>query len=123
VEYALFRLEEARALAKLGEREQAAALAMEVSGRLSEIDPQDAGRSYGLLAEIYAELGDRARAIELYELAAEQLAGAPSRYLVEAFSRLAELLEAEGRKDDALRVLKQAVGLQAEAGRMLTSME
>jgi len=123
VEHALFRLEEARALAKLGEREQAAALAMEVSGRLSEIDPHDAGRSYGLLAEIYAELGDRARAIELYELAAEQLAGAPSRYLVEAYSRLAELLEAEGRKDDALRVLKRAVGLQAEAGRMLTSTE
>ena len=60
VEYALFRLEEARALAKLGQREQAAALAMEVSGRLSDIDPHDAGRSYGLLAEIYAELGDRA---------------------------------------------------------------
>ena len=123
VEQALFRLEEARALAKLGEREQAAAMAMEVSGRLSAIDPHDAGRSYGLLAEIYAEIGDRARAIELYELATEQLSGAPNRYLVEAFSRLAELLEAEGRKDDALRVLKRAVGLQAEAGRMLMSTE
>ena len=119
LEHALFSLEEARALAKLGEREEAAALAMEVSGRLSESDSDDAGRGYCLLAEIYDELGEQARAIELFELAVELLDAHPSRYLVQAYSRLAELLEAEGRKDDALAVLKKAVGVQARAGRPL----
>jgi tetratricopeptide (TPR) repeat protein len=122
LELALFSLEQARALAKLGEREEAASLAMGISGRLAEADPQDAGRAYALLAEIYDEIGDGDRAIELYELAAELLEGAPNRYLVEAYARLADLLEAAGRKDDALRVLKKAVGLQAEAGRVLADI-
>ena len=119
-EHAVISLEEARALAKLGRGEEAASLAMEISGQLAEAQPQDAGRAYGLLAEIYAEIGDRERAIELYELSAQLLEVAPNRYLLEAYSRLAELLEAAGRKDDALNVLKKAVGVQTEAGRMLT---
>jgi tetratricopeptide (TPR) repeat protein len=116
LEHAVFSLEQARALAKLGENEEAASLAMAISGQLVEADPQDAGRAYTLLAEIYDEIGDHDRAIELYELAAEMLEVAPNRYLVQAYSRLAELLEAAGRKDAALSVLKKAVGLQAEAG-------
>lgn len=64
-------------------------------------------------------IGERERAIELYELSAELLEVAPNRYLVESYSRLAELLESSGRKDDALKVLKKAVGVQAEAGRRL----
>ncbi len=116
LEHAVFSLEQARALAKLGDNEEAASLAMAISGRLAEADPQDAGRAYALLAEIYDEIGERDRAIELYELAAEMLEVAPNRYLVQAYSRLAELLEADGRKDEALSVLKKAVGLQAAAG-------
>jgi tetratricopeptide (TPR) repeat protein len=119
LEHAIFSLEEARALAKLGHREEAASLAMGISGQLAEADPQDAGRGYALLAEIYNEIGERERAIELYELSAELLELAPNRYLVESYSRLAELLESGGRKDDALKVLKKAVGVQAEAGRSL----
>ena len=40
----------------------------------------------------------------------------PSRYLLEVYAKLADLLEAEGRKDDALAVLKKAVGARAQAG-------
>ncbi len=120
LEHAIFSLEEARALAKLGHREEAASLAMRISGELADSDPQDAGRSYALLAEIYAQIGESERAIELYELSAELLEVAPNRYLVHSYSRLAELLESAGRKDDALEVLKKAVGVQTEAGRPLT---
>jgi tetratricopeptide (TPR) repeat protein len=116
LEHAVFSLEQARALAKLGATEEAASLAMQISGQLAATDPQDAGRAYILLAEIYDEIGERDRAIELYELSAELLEVAPNRYLVQAYSRLAELLEAAGRKDDALSVLKKAVGLPASVG-------
>jgi tetratricopeptide (TPR) repeat protein len=119
LERAVVALEEARALVKLGRREEAASLAMQISGELDEAGPRDAGRAYTLLAEIYNEIGERERAIELYERSAELLEVAPNRYLVEAYSRLAELLESAGRKDDALDVLKKAVGVRAEAGRRL----
>ena len=48
------------------------------------------------------------------QLAAEILSPLPSRYIVEVYQKLAELLEAEGRKDKALEVLKKAVSVQAE---------
>jgi tetratricopeptide (TPR) repeat protein len=113
LERAEYSLEEARALAALGRKEEAGALAMQISGLIAEANPQDAGRAYALLAEVHESLGDTARARELYELAAELLERTPSRYLVEVLSRLAALLEAEGRQDEALAVLKRAVGIRA----------
>ncbi|MGH2995514.1 MAG: helix-turn-helix domain-containing protein [Gaiellaceae bacterium] len=115
LERAQYRLEEARALAKLGREEEAAALAMQISGIISDAHPEDAGRSYGLLAEVYEDLGDRSRALELYELAAERLRPSnPSRFLVEVYARMAELLEAEGREADAYDFMKKAVGMQRQ---------
>lgn len=121
LEEAQFKLEEARALAKLGRGEEAASLAMEVAPILGEASPLDAGRSYHLIAEMFAELGDEARAIELYELAVDMLEKSPTRYLVEAYSRLAELLERSGRKDEALALLKRAMQVQTAVGRELTA--
>jgi tetratricopeptide (TPR) repeat protein len=115
VDHALFDLERARALIQLGRREEAAALAMEANGLLADASPQDAGRGYALVADVYADLGDRAKAIELYELATEVLSAFPSRYLVEVYQKLADVLEAEGRKDDALKVLKDAVGVRGKS--------
>ena len=77
LERAQYRLEEARALARLGRSEEAAALAMQISGLLGDAHPADAARSYSVLAGVFEDLGDRGRARELYELAAELLA-APS---------------------------------------------
>jgi tetratricopeptide (TPR) repeat protein len=113
IDKAGFRLEEARALAQLDRREEAAALAMEVSGLLSDAKPRQAGRSYTLLGEIYASIGDPERARELYELAIEVLEPTPDRYLVHAYSKLAELLEADGHPDAALSVLKRAMDVRA----------
>lgn len=116
VNHALLRLEEARALVQLGDRERAAALAMEVAGLLKEASPHDAGRGYALVAQVYEQLGDRERAIELYELAADVLQPIPSRYLVEVYQRLAKLFEEDERKEDALEILKKAVAIRADQG-------
>ena len=115
LERAQYRLEEARALAKLGRSEEAAPLAMQVSGIIADAHPEDAARSYATLAEVYEEMGDRARALELYELAAEQLPpDNPNRYLAGIHARMAALYEAEGRAEAAYEHMKMAVGMQQD---------
>ena len=115
LERAQYRLEEARALAKLGRTEEAAALAMQISGIVADAHTEDAARAYATLAEVYEEMGDRARALELYELAAELLEPSnPNRYLAGIYARTAELLEAEGRPEAAYESMKKAVGMQQE---------
>jgi len=113
VERAQYRLEEARALAKLGRSEEAAALAMQISGLISDAAPEDAARGYAVLGSVYEELGESDRAREVYELAAELLEGRnPNRYLIDIYSKLADLAEAEGRKEEAYEYMKKAVGQQ-----------
>jgi tetratricopeptide (TPR) repeat protein len=113
LERAQYRLEEARALAKLGRSEEAAALAMQISGLIVDAAPEDAARSYTVLADVFEALGERERARELYELAAELLVPQnPNRFLVDVYSKLAELAEAEGRKEEAYEYMKKAVGMQ-----------
>jgi len=109
VEQAQFRLEEARALAGLGRSKEAAALAMEIAAVIADAAPRDAGRAYTVLGDVFRQVGEPERARELYELAAEVLQENPNRYLAEVYYRLAELLEEEGRKDEALVLLKEAV--------------
>ena len=116
VTLAKFRLEEARALIQLGRAEEAAAIAMEAAGALTEANPLEAGRGYQLLAETFEDLGELGRARELYELAVELLEKRPNRYLVAVYARLGDLLEREGDKDEALRIFKRAVQVQARAG-------
>lgn len=117
LERAQYRLEEARALARLGREAEAAALAMQISGILADAHPEDAGRSYQVLAEVYEELGDRARALEVYELAVEMLERHATHHLVEVHTKLAELYEAEGRTEEAYAQMKKAVGRQRAAAR------
>ena len=108
---ALFELERARALLSLGKPEEAASVAMATLPLLAEASPNDAGRAYTVVADVFKALGDTARAIELYELAAETLP-AGDRYLIAVFESLAELFEADGRHHDALNVLKKALRVQ-----------
>jgi tetratricopeptide (TPR) repeat protein len=122
LERAQYRLEEARALAKLGRKEEAGALALQVAGPIAGAHPEEAARGYATLAEVYEELGDRARALELNELAAELLRPSnPNRFLAEIYARMAELHEAEGRPDDAYEHMKKAVGMQRDAAAKRTA--
>ena len=109
-ELARLRLEEARALAELGEREEAGVLATETTALLSDVDPAEAGRAYELLADVFAQLGERERARELYERAIDALERGGGPYVTDAYVRLAELLKADGKTDEALELLEKAVG-------------
>lgn len=118
VDLALFQLERARAFVQLDRSDEAVQLAIESTELLASASPGDAGRGHMVVAEVYGQLGDNERAIEMYEQAAELLKLSPNRYLLEVYANLADLLEAEGRKDEALEVLKKAVTAQARAGPM-----
>jgi tetratricopeptide (TPR) repeat protein len=81
------------------------------------VQPVDRGRAYFLLAELWRDLGEPARARELYELALECAeAQAPSKYLIAAYRGLAELLKLEGRRDEALELLERALNVQVASG-------
>jgi tetratricopeptide (TPR) repeat protein len=111
IQVAHCKIEEARARAGLGDKERAAAVAMEAVGALGETQPEDAGRAYSLLGDIFADLGETARANELLELAIEILERQrPSRYLVLAYKRKAALLRGEGKVDDAIALLERGLG-------------
>jgi tetratricopeptide (TPR) repeat protein len=111
---ATFDIEEARALAALGQYDEAASLAMATAARFRDGHPLDVGRSFGELAAIFDRTGDRARARELYELAVEMLERQPNRYLAEVYSRYGDLLEAEGKEREALEIFRRGTRLQAE---------
>jgi tetratricopeptide (TPR) repeat protein len=118
IELAHYDIEKARALAATGEKDKAGALAMDVTRRLGDAQPVDIGRVYVLLGEIFADVGEPARAREFYELAVELLEEQPpSRYLVEAYRNLAGLHEREGRSDEAVALLKRALAVQELATR------
>lgn len=110
VETAQFRLEEARALALLGRSAEAAAVAVTVQGLLAGAEPDDAGRAYMVLGDVYRQAGDTARAREIWELAAELLEREPNPYIGDVYERLGTLLEEEGRTGEALQMLKRAYG-------------
>jgi tetratricopeptide (TPR) repeat protein len=119
-ERASFEVERARTLLALGRQEEAASVAMAAASTISGESSVDAGRCYLLIADVFRDLEDEERALEMYELAVETLEAVPNRYLVEAYSRFAELLEARGDAARALKVLKQAMQVQTESNRMLT---
>jgi tetratricopeptide (TPR) repeat protein len=118
LEITQYRIDEARALAATGRRREAASLAMAATVELRGAEAVDLGRSYALLGEIFDDLGDAARAQELLELAVDLLEQeAPSRYLVQAYKRLAQLLKAQHDTEGALGVLERALGVQETVGR------
>jgi tetratricopeptide (TPR) repeat protein len=113
-EQGMFKLEQARAFVQLGRRDEAGSLAMEAAGMFGDASPTDAGRAFALVAEVFADLGDRDRAIELYELAQEKRP-ADNSVRREITGRHAQLLEEAGRKDEALELLKRAMQIQSES--------
>ena len=109
--WGLFQVERARALLLTGEREEAASVAMGALALVADASATDSGRAQALLGDVFRELGDVERAKELYELALETLPGV-DRNLLRVYDGLAEILEEQGRSDEALDLLKQAMSLR-----------
>ncbi|HLX32621.1 MAG TPA: tetratricopeptide repeat protein [Gaiellaceae bacterium] len=101
-------LERARAELGLGHTEEAASRALGSLPLLADTSPTNAGRSYLLAASIFKDIGDDAKALELYELAAESFP-VQDRHAAEAYQAMAEIAKAAGRKDEALQYLEQAL--------------
>jgi tetratricopeptide (TPR) repeat protein len=122
---AKFSLEETRALLALDRVKEAAASAAETVEKLELLDPGDRGRGYLILGEVFQAGGDRERAKSLLELAVDTLEreAPPHLYIGAAARRLADLLEEEGRPDEALAVLKRAVGRDRAAPRTPAPVE
>ena len=106
---ALFSLEEARALVGLDRRADAARAAARALALIDTLDPQDRGRTYVSLGDVFAASGDVERARELYELGVELLTEPVNPYVQVAARKLAQLLEDEGDTAGALALLKRAM--------------
>ena len=115
----MFLLEKARALAAFGHAEEAASIALGATGKLANSSLTSAGRAYAIAASVFQTIGDLDKAIELYELAAEQLE-VNDRHRVEVLTALGEIYEAQGRQDDALRAMKAALNANATRARTAT---
>lgn len=112
VEQATVSIERARALAALGDEEEAVSLMLGVVPRLNEARPAAAVIAYASVAGFFRRHGDSARALELYELAIDR-APAPSRHVADALTAMAEIHEEQGRPDEALRLLKSALAARS----------
>jgi tetratricopeptide (TPR) repeat protein len=94
---------------------------MQISGLISDAAPEDAARGYAVLGGVYEELGETDRAREVYELAAELLEPRnPNRYLIDVYSKLADLADAAGHKEEAYEYMRKALGQQRAVAETLS---
>jgi tetratricopeptide (TPR) repeat protein len=112
VDRAISALERARALEALGESEEAASVALGSVAAFAEVSPITAARGYAAAANFFRSRGEDAKALELYELAADQFP-APDRHLADVLTAMAEIQEEQGNTAEALSLLKAAVAARS----------
>lgn len=105
------QLERARALARLGEPGQAVSTALGAVAYFEGCQPANAARGYSIGADILLDLGDDAKAAELFELAAELLPE-KDRNRIDVYRKLSSIHERAGNSDEAMRYLKLAFDTQ-----------
>jgi tetratricopeptide (TPR) repeat protein len=66
-----------------------------------------------VLGDIFDQTGDQEAALRMFDAAAETLADHRNPHLARAYERKAAVLEAQGRKDEALDALKLALAARA----------
>ena len=108
----VIRVELARALVEVGRIEEALPLAETAAGELHDVSPIDAGRAHDVLATALRRRGDLDGAIAAAERALALLP-VNDRYRLAVSSSLAEMLREQGRSDEALDVLADAVRTQS----------
>ena len=110
---AKFALEEARALVLLDRNAEAARSASRALELIDAIGPDDRGRAYVALGDVFLAAGDPERARMLFDRGFELLLEHGKPFALEAARRLADVLEADGDTAGALEVLKRATGAAA----------
>lgn len=111
---AMFTIERARAIAALGEPDEATELLLGIVPRLNDAAPVNACRAYAAAADVFRSQADTAHAIELYELAIER-SPVPNRHVADALHAMAEIYEEKGDGAKALELLKRAFAAQSGA--------
>lgn len=105
-----FNVERARALAALGRSDEARELASELVRQLEGLSSVDAARALSVLADVYAQGGDRARALALYASAAKDLQDhRHEAMLIDLYRRWSDLLAEVGDTEKALEVARLAI--------------
>ena len=115
-EEGMLLLEKARALGALDRREEAIGIALGAVPRFEHAHPTSAARGYAVAAKIFKELGENARALELYELAVET-SPTEDRHLGDMYRAIGEIHEAERRPGEALEYFKRALDVQTRVPR------
>lgn len=110
---ALFDVDRARALLRLGRAEEAHAVASASCARLRPTSPTDAGRALVVLGELHERRGEDEAALARYREALS-LMSRPEVFRREAVERLARLLESLGRADEAVALLEESLQLRAD---------
>jgi tetratricopeptide (TPR) repeat protein len=108
----VIRVELARALVEVGRTDEAMPLAEAAAEELREVSPLDAGRAHDVLAGALRRRGDLDGAIAAWQTALTLLP-LSDRYRLAVSSSLADVLREQGRNDEALDVLAEAVRSQA----------
>jgi len=108
----VIRVELARALVEVGRTDEAMPLAETAADELRDVSPIDAGRAHDVLAGALRRRGDVDGAIAASQRALTLLP-VNDRYRLAVSSSLAEMLREQGRNDEALDVLAEAVRSQA----------
>lgn len=116
LEEGVLLLEKARALGALGKREDAIGIALGAIPRFEHAHPTSSARGYSVAAEIFNDLGERARALELYELAVET-SPTTDRHVSDMYRAIGEIQESEGRPAEALESFKRALDVQTRVPR------
>jgi tetratricopeptide (TPR) repeat protein len=109
---AMFALERARGLEAIGRSEEAASIVLGSVAAFAEASPITAARGYAAAARFFRASGDDARALELFELAAEHFP-APDRHLSDVLNAMAEIQEERGNTAEALILLKAALSARS----------
>ena len=107
---AIFRVDQARALADLGRLDEAREIAADLVRQREGLGRVDSARALAVLAGIFAKTGEIDQALDLYAAAADELADRQDApMLVDVYSRWSDLLAETGDTQRALEVARRAL--------------